>query len=399
MSRIGGPYEERLFGDHLAFQLEQGSVDFSTMVMEVPEKKSVTSYLVKAHEVIHLKLTYSTTLGIFLDLLATLSTVKLMNILREAPQNSLHIPLFPNKDEESPFYGQILFAFILEKALFYGAEVWRPLQEALATYMMIEEAPRILESDTMFTSQDIKKAVFYLKKYLKEHIKDKSLYYNGYLRMKEISQKLGHRQVYAACFLASDLPFYSKIFVPGDTREMRGDVMYTELQTFSSLLRHEFNPSKRLEWIKNHVDKTLLEEDLHSFDPFIVPQLFPDTNWEERNSQWIEHVISFLGANTSTKFSKQAAAGFRIVTEQGNPPVVLDSSGNEMSFIRNQEFGLLKYVLGSLKAGCYYGKKKSVILPEDWKTLSASSFIEDAQHYVKKHQLPLIFRKGKSTNE
>jgi hypothetical protein len=322
-----------------------------------------------------------------------------MNILREAPQNSLHIPLFPNKDEKSPFYGQILFAFILEKALFYGTEVWRPLQEALATYLMIEEAPRILESDTMFTSQNIKKAVFYLKEYLKEHIKDKNLYYNGYLRMKEISQKLGHRQVYAACFLASDLPFYSKIFVPGDDREMRGDVIYTELQKFSSLLRHEFNPSKRLEWIKNHVDKTLLKEDLRSFDPFVVPQLFPDTNWEERNSQWIEHVISFLGANTSTKFGREAAAGFRIVTEQGKSPVVLDSGGNEMSFIRNQEFGILKYVLGSLKAGCYYGEKKSVILPEDWKTLSASLFIEDAQHYVKKHQLPLVFRKGKSTNE
>lgn len=388
MSRMGESYlEEKLFKDHLAFQFEQGSVDFATMVMEVPKEKTVISNLVKSHEEIHLTLTYSTTLGIFLDLLATLSTVKLMNILRETPKNNLDIPLFSDINQKFPLYGQVLFAFMLEKALFYGTEVWRPLQEGIATYMMLEEAPRILESDTLFTAKDIKKAVSHLKK----RIKEKELYHKGYLKMKEISQKLGHRQVYAACFLASDLPFYSRVFVPGEFKEMRGDIVYTELQKFSALLTHEFDPLRRLEWIQNHVDRTFLKEDLSSFNPFVVPHLFPDTNWEERNSQWIEYVISFLGANPPKEFSKQAATGFRMVVNQGKPPVVFESK-NEISFIRNQEFGIMKYILGSLKAVCYYGKRKYVILPEDWKTLSASSFIEDAQKYVKKHQLPLLFR-------
>lgn len=213
--------------------------------------------------------------------------------------------------------------------------------------------------------------------------------------MKDISQKLGHRQVYAACFLASDLPFYSKIFIPDKAMEMRGDVIYIELQKFSELLKNEFNPSKRLEWIKNHVDKRSLKEDLRSFNPFVIPHLFPDINWEERNSQWIKHIIKFLGANTSTKFSREAAAGFYIVTKQGRPPVVFENK-NEVTFMNNQEFGIMKYILGSLKAVCYYGKRKHVILPENWKTLSTSSFIEDAQHYVKKHQLPLEFRKRKN---
>lgn len=386
MPKRASPFKE-IFKDHLAFQFEQGSLDFSTMVMKVPKEETVTSALVKLHEAIHVTLTYSTTLGIFCDLLATLSTVKLMNILRETPKNDLDIPLFSNIDQKSPLYGQVLFAFILEKALFYATGIWRPLQEGIATYMMLEEAPR-MESNTLFTAKDIKKAVFHLK----EHIKGKKLYHKGYSNMKKISQTLGHKHVYAACFLASDIPFYSKIFVHGVFKEMRGDILYSELQKFSALLMHEFDPLRRLEWIQNHVDRRFLKEDLDSFNLFVVPHLFPHTNWEERNTQWIEHVVSFLGA-TPEGFSQQAAAGFRMVVDQGKPPVVFES--NNISFMRNQEFGIMKYILGSLKAVCFYGKRRCVILPEDWKTLSASSFIEDAQKYTQKHQLPLLFKKGK----
>jgi hypothetical protein len=387
MSGAEEPYlEKRLFEDHLAYQFEQGSVDFSTMVMEVPRGDSAVSHLVRAHETIHVTLTYSTTLGIFLDLLATLSTVKLMNILRESP--ALDIPLFSTIDQKSPLYGQILFAFIVEKALFYGTEVWRPLQEAVATYMMLEEAPRIVKSATLYKNQDMKKAVSHLR----ERIKQKELYHKGYVTMKEVSRKLGHNQVYAACFLASDLPFYARMFVPGKYENIRGDILYRELQTCAALLRNEFNPSSRLQWIADNVDKESLKEDLNSFTPFVVPTLFPHTDWQERNSRWIKHVASFLGGNPPEGFSSQAAAGFRVVAEQGRPPVVMER--NEISFMNDQEFGILKYILGSLKAACYYGKSQYVILPEHWKELSASSLIEDAQKFVKKHQLPLVFKPG-----
>ena len=204
----------RIFSDHIGQSFasleRQGNLDLSTMTMTFPNQEDPLSVLIRAHELIHLRLTYSTTLGIFLDIISGLSSIKLLNILNDFDKESLSFPLFNLLKEENSLskelLGQLAFCYLCETAISEGVKVWRPIQEGVATYIMLEQAQDKIVKETIFQKDDIEMAI----KKVRENMLLHPLYYNSYKMFKNSSTILGDSNVYAAALISSDIPFYPK---------------------------------------------------------------------------------------------------------------------------------------------------------------------------------------------
>jgi hypothetical protein len=382
----------------LASGSEEGYLDIWTTMMNLPARwhQDILSLYVRAHELVHLRLTYSTGFGIFLDMISGLSSAKLMNLLKEANEGELSFPLsrYLAQPEEATkeLLGAIAFCYLCENCLGLGITSWRYLQEGVATFVMLELGPdkimqEAAQANTSIDETKVQESRTLILRRLP------AFYASGYRKCLAARNIVGTDYVYPAAIVASDLPLYTlQLF---ESEELTGDVFSREIERFVGCLSLEhMDPSSRFQAIIRRVKQKnvkLTEKTLDVFTQFVVPDLFPDGNWQREIDSFVCRLIARFG-DFSPGLAPRALGFYRKMVDSGWTPMIAyhDEVGDTyFSIVKGQEHGLLRYMLGNLKMACFYGRPVTIYLPEKWKELDLSKWVEEFCTLVKKHKVPI----------
>lgn len=396
---------ERIFTDHLSYLFAspqlKGKLDPITMAMHLPLqwREEPLGLFVRAHELIHFRLTYSTGLGIFLDMIGGISSVKIFNLLKHTTKGEVLFPLTRNLEDSAnvtkEVRGQVAFSIACELGLDVGINIWRFLQEGVATYAMLELAPQKILEEGIFTQSEIERA----RTEILNNIY--GIYREGYLECLRASKVLGKNQVYPAAMIASEVPFYTiNLFTTDNNGPLgiTGEMFVKEIERFCEYLSSQA-PLIRFRKLVHSINEKRVDiseaRDLKVFDTFIIPDLFPSTDWQDKVDKWILKLINTFG-DFSPDLASRVFNFYHEIVDKGWTPTLLyeDDKGEfRMGLLRGlEETAILRYILGSLKMVCLgHSGETTVYLPSNWDKLSIKGWIQDFQEIVKKHRLSIRF--------
>ncbi len=410
---------KRMVADHLGHILgspEEGYLDLWTTMMHLPAKwqEDLKALFIRAHELVHLRLTYSTGLGIFLDTISGLSSVKLFNLLKETSKGDVLFPLAKNIYKSTAVsqkvLGSVAFCMVCELGIKTALETWRYLQEAAATYVMLELAPSKIIQETKFSESEVRKVKSEILKYISNF--SNKIYVQGYEECLRVKGILGANHVYPSILIASDIPLYTiDLFYPPTGQKIwkfRGDKFALEIERFCNAIQTEYmNPLQRfrkiIRLIKERRVSPLNEQTLGIFNQFIVPDLFPDEEWQNKIDKWVANLIETFG-DFSPDLAPKALHGYRQLVELGWTPFTAfhDGEGTQIQIMKwGQEFGLLRYLLGNLKVACYDFPNEPITIyfPQNWEELNIANYLYEFENIVSKHDLPIFIKKVRNLSE
>ena len=336
-----------------------------------------------------------------------MSSVKLFSLLKETSKGEFLFPLnknFKSANVTRVVLGTVAFCQICELDIKTALNAWRSLQEAAATYVMLELAPDKIIQEAEFSQSEISKARLEILKSLSSP-NSPDIYIRGYEECLEAKEILRTNHVFPAILISSGTPLYViNLFQPSKdqkNREFRGDKFALEIERFCANIQLEnMSPLKRFRKIVSRVKESkespLNEQTLDIFNQFVIPDLFPKENWQEKIDKWVIKLIETFG-DFSPDIAPKALYMYHQMVDLGWTPLTAfhDNSDTQIQMMKGREHGFLRYLLGNLKIACFVLPDEPIIVyfPQNLEELDIANWVYEFENIISKHDLPFYIER------